>query len=132
FRRLQIHPVVRDLIVTASASLATFIAGLVVISIFGRLLGVVPLSEYLLLRRVAGWLQPLTYLGLSVALPRYIAYSMKRTTGSELDYFVAAITCIFTFNSLLAAALYAARNPLGALLFGSAQRAHFMLPLFVL
>jgi O-antigen/teichoic acid export membrane protein len=131
-KRLRVHPIVRDLMVTAAASFTSFIAGLALISIFGRLLGVTLLGEYLLLRRVAAWLQPLTHLGLGVALPRYIAYSMKRSPGAQLEYFVAGVTCIVSFGAILGAVLCFARNPLGVLLFGSAQFARFTLPLFLL
>src|SRR5882757_7397545 len=105
-KRMQVHPVVRDLAVTAAASFTTFIAGLVLVAIFGRLLGVTLLGEYLLLRRVAAWLQPLTQLGLGVALPRYIAYSMQRSPGSQMEYFLAAVACIVPFVSLVGVTLY--------------------------
>lgn len=116
---------------TAAASCASFLAGLVLISLFGRLLGVTLLGEYLLLRRVAAWLQPLTHLGMGVALPRYIAYSMKRSPGARLEYFVAGVACIGSFGAIVGLVLCIARNPLGVLLFGSAHP-RFMLPLFLL
>jgi O-antigen/teichoic acid export membrane protein len=65
--------VIRDLAVTAASSFTSFLAGLVLIAIFGHLLGSALLGEYLLLRRVAAWLLPLVHLGLGVAIPRYIA-----------------------------------------------------------
>ncbi len=131
-KRFRVHPVVRDLIVTAAASFVSFIAGLALVSIFSRLLGVTLLGEYLLLRRVAAWLQPLTHLGLGVALPRYIAYSMKRSPGAQLEYFVAATACIVPSVLLLGAVFYVARTPLGEILFGSPQFTRLMLPLFLL
>src|SRR5437016_10452896 len=118
--KVRVHPLVWELIITAAASFASFVAGLLVISVFGRLLGVTLLGEYLLLRRVAAWLQPLMHLGLGVALPRYIAYSMKRSPGTQLEYFVAGLTCIVSFGAILGPVLCFASNPLGVLLFGSA------------
>ena len=131
-RRLQVHPVIRDLIVAAAASFTSFIAGLLLISLFGRLLGLTLLGEYLLLRRVAAWLQPLTYLGLGVALPRYVAYSIKRSPSAPLEYFVAGIACVVSLYAILGVVFCFASKPLGILLFGSAQFAHFILPLFLL
>ncbi len=126
------HPVFRDLMLTAATSFASFLASLVLISIFGRLLGVTLLAEYLLLRRVASWLQPLTYLGLGVALPRYVAYSTQQSPTSRLGYFVAAAACIVVFGSLLGVVLGVARRPLGTILFGDAELARLMVPLFLL
>jgi O-antigen/teichoic acid export membrane protein len=130
--RQQVHPVLRDLLVTAAASLATFVAGLALISIFGRLLGATLLAEYLLLRRVAAWLQPLAHLGLGVALPRYVAYSTQRSPVSRLGYFVAGTVCIALFGSILGIVLSVARRPLSRILFGDAEFSPLMLPLFLL
>jgi len=131
-RPLQVHPVVRDLTVTAAACLTNLAAGLFVISLFGHLWGLVLLGEYLLLRRVANWFQPLTHLGMGVALPRYIAYSISRSPGSELEYFVASATCVLGFNSALGLVLYHARYSLSALLFGNAQHSGLIAPLCIL
>lgn len=126
------HPVARDLIVTAAASFASFVAGLALIFIFGRLLGGVLLGEYLLVRRVAAWLQPAVHLGLGVALPRYVAYSTNKSPDSQLDYFVSGVTCIGSFGAIVGAVLWLARHPLGVLFFGDAQFSRLMLPLFLL
>jgi O-antigen/teichoic acid export membrane protein len=131
-RPLQVHPIVRDLTVTAVACLANLAVGLFVISLFGHLWGLALLGEYLLLRRVANWFQPLTHLGMGVALPRYIAYSISRSPDSALEYFVASAACIIGFNSALGLLLYHARNPLSALLFGGAQLSRLVPPLCLL
>jgi O-antigen/teichoic acid export membrane protein len=130
--RQQVHPVLRDLLITGATSFTTFVASLILISIFGRLLGATLLAEYLLLRRVAAWLQPLSHLGLGVALPRYIAYSTQQSPVSRLGYFVAGTACITVFCSILGAVLAVARTLLGRTLFGDAQFSSLMLPLFLL
>ena len=126
------HPIVRDLTVTAAACFTNFAAGLVVISLFGHLWALALLGEYLLLRRVANWFQPLTHLGMGVALPRYIAYSISRSPSSPLEYFVASAACIVGFNSVLGLLLYHTRNSLSALLFGNAQLSRLVAPLCIL
>ena len=131
-RALQVHPVLRDLTLTAAACFTNFAAGLLVISVFGHWWGLALLGEYLLLRRVASWFQPLSHLGMGVALPRYIAYSMYRFPGSELEYFAASATCILVFNSAFALGLYYGRNSLSILLFGNAQLSRLVAPLCVL
>jgi O-antigen/teichoic acid export membrane protein len=57
---------------------------------------------------------------------------MKRSPGSQLEYFVAAIACIAPVLFLLGPMFYLTRAPLSAILFGSAQFARLMLPLFLL
>jgi O-antigen/teichoic acid export membrane protein len=131
-RRLQVHPIVRDLTVTAAACLANLAAGLFVISLFGHLWGLALLGEYLLLRRVANWFQPVAHLGMGVALPRYIAFSINRSPGSELEYFVASAACIVGFNSVFGLLMYHARNSLSHLLFGDAQLSPLIAPLCIL
>ena len=130
--RQQVHPALRDLLVTGVASATSFAAGLVLIAVFGRLLGVTLLAEYLLLRRVAAWLQPLSQLGLGVALPRYVAYSTKQSPASQLEYLAGSVACILFFGSLLGVVFGVARKPLSTILFGSAELSGLMLPLFLL
>jgi len=131
-RAFEVHPVLRDLTLTAAASFTNFAAGLFVLSVFGHWWGLALLGEYLLLRRVASWFQPLSHLGMGVALPRYIAYSINRIPGSELEYFAASATCILAFNSALALVLYYGRNSLSTLLFGNAQLSRLVAPLCIL
>jgi O-antigen/teichoic acid export membrane protein len=132
FTRLRVHPVIRDLFITGSASGVSFAANLALIAVFGRLLGVTILAEYLLLRRVAAWLQPLSQLGLGVALPRYVAYATNDSQASRLSYFAAAVICILSFGLVLGVLFGLARQPLSQVLFGSAEMAGLMLPLFLL
>lgn len=128
----RVHPVIRDLFVTGVASGISFAAGLALIAVFGRLLGVTLLAEYLLLRRVATWLQPLSQLGLGVALPRYVAYAANQSQASRLSYFVASVACILSFASLLGIVFGVGRNLLSHLLFGTTELSGLMLPLFLL
>jgi O-antigen/teichoic acid export membrane protein len=132
--RLHVHPVLRDLSVTTAACFTNFVAGLTVIAIFGHLLGVVLLSEYLLLRRIAGWLLPLAHLGLGVGLPRYIAYATEdqEPQRRQLEYFVAGAVCIFGCVAVLGLISWAGEHPLSRVLFGNAQLSGLMLPLLLL
>jgi glycosyltransferase involved in cell wall biosynthesis len=131
-RILRVHPVLKDLTVTAGASLVNFVASLLVISMFGRLLGLTLLAEYLLLRRVAAWLQPVTHLGLGVGLPRFVAHSTKESRECQLEYFAATILAVLSFTTVLGVTLWLARIPLGKLFFGSTQLSSLVIPLFLL
>lgn len=117
---------------TAAASFTTFAAGILLISIFGRLLGATILGEYLLLRRVAAWFQPLTQLGLGVALPRYTAYSAQRHPVAQLAYFLASAICIFPVVFAFGVVLGLVRATVGKVLFGSAELSNLVLPVFLL
>src|SRR5579864_2486247 len=74
----RVNPLVRDLGLTSATQIASFLAAIIVTSLFGRLIGALALSEYLLLRRVWAWMIAGTQLGMPVALPRYIAHSMGK------------------------------------------------------
>ncbi len=66
-------------------------------------------GEYSLVRRVAGFIQPLLILGLGIGLPRYIA--MSKDKGQRISYLKASsfTIAIFTLLFLLIANLFSAR-----------------------
>ncbi len=131
-KRLQVHPVIRDLAITAAASCVNFAAGLAVIALFGRLLGATLLGEYLLLRRVGTWLLPAAHLGLGVGLPRYVAYAHQRSLDRQLEYFAAGFGCILLCAASIGIVLWLIPGAVGRIFFGSAQFSKFSLPLFLL
>ncbi|HWG58388.1 MAG TPA: oligosaccharide flippase family protein [Candidatus Acidoferrales bacterium] len=87
-KRRGIHPLFLDLGLTTVTSGAVLVAGLVVVALFGKLVGAVALGEYLLLRRVYQWLQSVSLLGINNALPRYVA--MTDNEPSERDRYLLA------------------------------------------
>ncbi|MGH9704069.1 MAG: hypothetical protein ACRD4K_11910, partial [Candidatus Acidiferrales bacterium] len=87
--RIQFPPLVRDLGLTTATQFATFAGGLVVISLFGRLLGPTLLGEYLLVRRIVAWLKSGTEMGLGIALPRSVAHAVNGMRADRETYFVA-------------------------------------------
>lgn len=119
-RRLRInpHPLLKDLALTAGAEFGVLLAGLLVISMFGRLLGTVALGEYLLLRRVLTWLQSGAQLGLGVALPRYVAHSIADSEQRRRSYFFATFVVMLAFTTLVSTVLTADRFFFARLLFG--------------
>jgi len=114
---------------TAAAEAIVLATSLLVVSLFGRLLGAVALAEYLLFRRVAAGLQSGVNLGLSVAVPRYVGLTVNNPSGKPEAYFLAALTCLTTFATLLASLLIVARQLFAHWLFGSPQKAYLVLPL---
>jgi O-antigen/teichoic acid export membrane protein len=130
--RLNPHPLLRDLFLTAGTELGILLASLLVISIFGRLLGAVALGQYLLLRRVLAWLQSGTQLGLGVALPRQVAHAVKGPEWHRPAYFVAGLSLVLGF-ALCVALVFRVDSPLFArMIFGRSEAAELMLPLVLL
>ena len=127
--RTKFHPLLRDLTLTMATEFSVLTAGLILVSLFGRLLGTVGLGEYLLLRREASWLLTGVLLGMGNALPRYIGYSVKKPAGERHAYFLAGASCLMGFTILVSVVLYVGRQYFAHLLFGNAQLAGLILPL---
>lgn len=86
---MSLHPLFLDLGLTGFASAAILVASLVIVSVFGKLLGALALAEYLLIRRMYSWLQSITLLGIDSALPRYVAMT-DAAQPHERDGFLLA------------------------------------------
>jgi O-antigen/teichoic acid export membrane protein len=129
--RLAVHPLLRNVGLTGLASLVTSLAAVVVISLIGRTVGPVLLGEYLLLRRMASWLQAIVVLPSGIALPRYVAASVD-DSASRQTYFLGAVVTSCGLALLLTAILVLWKVPVGRLIFGSAELAPLTLPLGLL
>lgn len=123
-----IHPLFLDLGLTAITSAAVLVSGLVIVSLFGKLMGAVALGEYLLLRRVYQWLQSISLLGIHNALPRYVALTDKEPP--ERDRFllggivfggIATLVCVTV--------LYLGRSSFSEWFFGKAELGPLVLAL---
>lgn len=126
---LSLHPLARDFGLTSVTELGVLIAGLAIVSLVGRLMGVVALGEYLLLRRVLAWLQPAEQLGLGNALPRFVAYGVGRAERELRGYLGVSLATGGGLAAILCLALYAGRTAFGRWLFGSSQMGRLILPL---
>jgi O-antigen/teichoic acid export membrane protein len=107
---------------------------MIVTSLFGRLLGVLALGEYLLLRRVWAWMTTVVQLGMQVALPRYVAHAAggQETRNNCGKYFLAAGSCMAGMIVLTTLVLNAGRREFAGLVFGDAHFMHLILPLSLL
>ncbi len=129
--RVKLHPMVWDLGLTTATEFSVLVTSLLLVSLFGRLLGAVALGEYLLLRRVLSGLQSGVQLGLGVALPRYVARAMNRPEGERVAYFLAASSCLIAFALSIGVLFTAGRQSFARWLFGTAQATNLILPLSV-
>jgi O-antigen/teichoic acid export membrane protein len=127
--RTRLHPIVRDLGLTLATESSIVVAGLLLVSLVGRLLGPVALGEYLLLRRVSGWLIAGVLLGLGQGLPRYVALAMTKPLRERLAYFAASTSCIMGSAIAVALVLWFGRQFFASLLFGDSRLSNLILPL---
>lgn len=130
--RRRVHPLLWDVGLTSVTEVMVLASGLLIVSLFGRLVGAVALGEYLLLRRVASWMQSGAQLGLGVALPRYVAQAIDRRQSDQLAYFLSATACLGAVAVGLSALLMLERGVFARLLFGDLQMANLILPLSLL
>jgi O-antigen/teichoic acid export membrane protein len=129
-RRWRLRPLFRDLGLTFATQIVTFLAGVGVITIFGRLLGAALLAEYLLIRRVAAWLSG-AQLGLGVSLPRYVAYASGDLKRKPELYFVAAAACLGVFTAALLLPFNLLPTTFGRLFFGDPRLKDLIPPLSI-
>lgn len=127
--RLRLHPALRDLVVTGMSSVFVAVAAMVVISILGKTAGPVLLGEYLLVRRMASWIQAGVQIPSGVALPRYVAFAIDQSTLTRQTYFLAALLTSWTITIVLGVILMLWRDPLSHLFFGTSQLDHLVFPL---
>ena len=129
---IAVHPLLRDFLLTAATEFSILIAGLVLVSLFGRLLGPTALGEFLLLRRITSWLAVGTLLGMGSAIPRYVAFSLNRPEAGHKSFFVAGCLWLLVCTASLELLFYLDRYRLAHWMFGSVQLSYLMLPLGLL
>lgn len=110
-RRFGFHPLFLDLGFTAITSAAVLVTSLVLVALFGKILGAIALAEYLLVRRIYSWLQSATLLGVDSALPRYVAMTDAKEPRLRDEYLFASIVC----GTVVTAAMLLIFNGAGAL-----------------
>jgi O-antigen/teichoic acid export membrane protein len=129
-RRIRgIHPFLRDIGSTALAGGLAMAGNIILVSLVGRAMGTSSLAQYLLVRRIVGWMQSTLIVCSAMALPYYVSRETSEREGRE--YFLAAIV---TDGLLVAAAgliLLSARNVSSFLLFGDSRLRQLILPLAV-
>jgi O-antigen/teichoic acid export membrane protein len=128
----SVHPLLRHVGLTGLTSVVTSVAAMIVISLVGRILGPILLGEYLLVRRIASWLQAVVVLPSGIALPRYVAASVDEPASIRQTYFLGAVVTACGLALLLTAVLVAWKGAVSRLIFGSAELSSLALPLGLL
>ena len=130
--RISVHPLLRNVGLTGLTSVVTSVAAMIVISLVGRILGPVLLGEYLLVRRIASWLQAVVVLPSGIALPRYVAASVNAPASTRQTYFLGAVATACGLALALMAVLVPWKTLVGRLIFGDAALAPLAFPLALL
>src|SRR5438105_3082867 len=119
-RKTTLHPVVRDVLISGVTSVVVSCASLLVVSLVGRLGDPKAVAEYLLVRRVSAWILSGVLLGISMALPRYVAHAVNRP-GLQKNYFWAALGRGMAATSAVALVIDLRSSAFSTLLFGDRQ-----------
>jgi O-antigen/teichoic acid export membrane protein len=123
----------KDLFITCIIEFINLISGLLVYKFASHLVGEDTFSQYALCRRTVSFILPVFLLGLSVGMPRYIAFASSNDNYQKPDmYFFAGIsvlfTCIFFFTGLL----NIFKTQFSFLFFGNAKYANLIFPISIM
>jgi O-antigen/teichoic acid export membrane protein len=130
--RISVHPLLRNVGLTGVTSVVTSAAAMIAISLVGRILGPVLLGEYLLVRRIASWLQAVVVMPSGIALPRYVAANVNAPASTRQTYFLGAVVTACGLALLLMAVLVPWKAAVSRAMFGDAQLAPLAFPLGLL
>lgn len=120
----------KDYIVTFLTEFFVLASGILVYKLAAVWLGKVGFSEYALSRRTLSLIQPALLMGLSIGIPRYIAYSSANTNSKKSDgYFISGISilAIVVLISTLILSLF--KNGFAFLMFGSSHYFYLVRPI---
>ena len=130
-RKTTLHPVVRDVLISGVTSVVVSCASLLVVSLIGRLGDPKSVAEYLLMRRVSAWILSGVLLGISMALPRYVAHVVNRPRLQK-NYFWAALGLGMAATAAVALVIDLRSSAFARLLFGDRQFQALIVPLSLL
>src|SRR5436853_7928083 len=116
--KATLHPIVRDVFISGVTSVIISGSSLLVVSLLGRLSDSAAVSEYLLMRRVAAWILSGVLLGITMALPRYVAHAVNRP-ALQTTYFLAAADLAMAATALVAAITCLPSATFAPVLFGA-------------
>lgn len=120
----------KDLLLTFVAESIILVSGLLVYKFAANLVGYDAFSQYALCRRTVSFIFPTLVMGLSVGIPRYIAYASSNTGYQHPDkYFLAGISVLFTNMLLFTLFLNLFKNHFAFFFFGNSDYAGLVPPI---
>ena len=118
--------------VTFATEFSVMLSQIILYKVVANWLGQTGFSEYAVARRVLAFLQPITMLGLSVGLPRYIALAEGRGEHERSSqYFYTTVFYVGGFTAILIGALLAWPGWFSYIFFGRSED-RYLLPAMVL
>lgn len=103
---------------------------ILVYKLAAHFLGTQGFSEYAVARRTLSLLNPLTLLGMGVALPRYVAFAAGKTTPEKISRYLRAATWCVAVTILVSVALMNIfSGPFSYLFFGNRSYSYLTFPL---
>lgn len=120
----------KDYIITFATEFFILASGVVVYKLAAVYLGKEGFSEYALSMKTIALIQPILLIGLSVGIPKYIAYSQGSDykKGSD-NYFIGGLASVFSLLAVFLFALNIFKYSFAFLLFGDNQHVDLILPL---
>ena len=121
----------KDFILTFLAQIFILISGLVVFKLAMIQFGDIGFSEFSLVKRNSTYLYTFIFVGLGVAIPRYIAKETGARSGHENNVFLSAFFIMGISLITSGVILLLFQKDISFLLFGNQHYIHFLFPLFV-
>lgn len=119
----------KDLLLTFFTEFIVLISGLLVYKFAANLVGKDAFSQYALCRRTISLILPALIMGLTVGIPRYIAYASSNSRYQHRDnYFLAGIFVLFTSVLFFTVILNIFKTSFALLLFANAEYDNFIFP----
>jgi O-antigen/teichoic acid export membrane protein len=123
---------VADYLPTLCVELGVMFSQLWVYRLASHLLGTIGFSEYAVARRTIAFVFPLTLLGLTVSLPRFIARNKHSDSSTDVGYFGAALSLALVTTSTVVALMNVAPGKFAKLFFGSETFTSLIFPVSLL
>ena len=123
----------KDLLLTFFAETIVFISGLLVYKFAANLISKDAFSQYALCRRTVSLILPVLLMGLSVSIPRYIAFANSNSKHQNPDmYFLAGISVLCTSVFFFTGILNLFKTKFSFLFFGDSKYDNLILPISVM
>ncbi|HQE66780.1 MAG TPA: hypothetical protein PLE05_08090 [Bacillota bacterium] len=120
----------KDLLLTFFTESIVLISGLIVYKFAANLVGKDAFSQYALCRRTVSFFLPALLMGLTVGMPRYIAYANHNSENKQPDYyFVAGISVLFINVFFFTGLLNIFSGQFAFLFFGNAEYYNLIFPI---
>lgn len=121
----------KDFILTFLTQIIVLLSGLAVFKLAMTQFGDIGFSEFSIVKRNLTYLYTFVFIGLGVAVPRYIAKEIGMKSGNENTVFFSAF-CIMIFSLVTTAIiLLLFQEKISFLLFGDQNYIRFLFPIFM-